>query len=106
MSTTRREFLKNSAAASVATAVGMSIPMGLQAAANDAESGWRWDKSVCRFCGTGCGIMVATKNDKIVPIKNEINTTRAKKTSTKVKGKFRFTPCCLTKNLNKIGCIV
>ncbi len=71
MSTTRREFLKNSAAASVATAVGMSLPMGVQAAMNDAESGWRWDKSVCRFCGTGCGIMVATKDDKIVAVKGD-----------------------------------
>lgn len=71
MSTTRRDFLKNSAAASVATAVGMSLPMGLKAAMNDAESDWRWDKSVCRFCGTGCGIMVATKGDKIVAVKGD-----------------------------------
>ncbi|GBE30179.1 periplasmic nitrate reductase precursor [bacterium BMS3Bbin04] len=35
------------------------------------ESGWRWDKSVCRFCGTGCGIMIATKNDKIVAVKGD-----------------------------------
>ena len=71
MSTTRRDFLKNSAAASVATAVGISLPMGVKAAMNDAESGWRWDKSVCRFCGTGCGIMVATKDDKIVAVKGD-----------------------------------
>lgn len=71
MSTTRREFLRNSAAASVATAVGMMVPIGLQASILNAESGWRWDKSVCRFCGTGCGIMVATKNDKIVAVKGD-----------------------------------
>jgi len=71
MSTTRRDFLKNSAAASVATAVGMSIPTGLKAAMNETESEWRWDKAVCRFCGTGCGIMVATKDDKIVAVKGD-----------------------------------
>jgi nitrate reductase NapA len=40
-------------------------------AAEQTESDWRWDKSVCRFCGTGCGIMVATKNDKIVAVKGD-----------------------------------
>jgi len=71
MSINRREFIKRSAATAAATAVGMSIPANLLAASTTAESEWRWDKSVCRFCGTGCGIMVATKNDKIVAIKGD-----------------------------------
>jgi len=61
MKLTRRELLKTTAAVAAATAVGMSVPKELQAAAKQTEAGWRWDKSVCRFCGTGCGIMVATK---------------------------------------------
>ena len=44
----------------------MVLPQEVQAAAKSGESGWRWDKSVCRFCGTGCGVMVATKDDKII----------------------------------------
>lgn len=71
MSLDRREFLKNAAAASAATAIGMAVPAKVEAAAAQAESGWRWDKSVCRFCGTGCGVMVATKDDKIIAVKGD-----------------------------------
>ncbi|MDY0121738.1 MAG: nitrate reductase catalytic subunit NapA [Sulfurimonas sp.] len=71
MSLSRREFLKSSAAASAAAAVGMSIPSSVQAQATDVESEWRWDKAACRFCGTGCGIMMATKNGKIVAVKGD-----------------------------------
>ncbi|MFA7501410.1 MAG: nitrate reductase catalytic subunit NapA, partial [Sulfurimonas sp.] len=71
MSLSRREFLKSSAAASAAAAIGMSVPAELQAAAVQAEGDWRWDKAACRFCGTGCGIMMATKNGKIVAVKGD-----------------------------------
>ncbi len=71
MALSRRDFLKSSAAASAAAAVGMSVPSELKAAAGNAESGWRWDKAACRFCGTGCGIMMATKGGKIVAVKGD-----------------------------------
>ncbi|MFK2822739.1 nitrate reductase catalytic subunit NapA [Arcobacter sp. YIC-80] len=71
MSLSRRDFLKSSAAASAAAAIGMSVPNELQAKANAAQGGWRWDKAACRFCGTGCGIMLATKNGKIVAVKGD-----------------------------------
>ncbi len=71
MSLSRRDFLKSSAAASAAAAVGMSVPAELAAKANAAEGGWRWDKAACRFCGTGCGIMLATKAGKIVAVKGD-----------------------------------
>ncbi len=71
MALSRRDFLKSSAAASAAAAVGMSVPSSLSAAATSAEAGWRWDKAACRFCGTGCGIMMATKNGKIVAVKGD-----------------------------------
>ncbi len=71
MALTRRDFLKSSAAASAAAAVGMSVPTTMQAASNEAQSGWRWDKAACRFCGTGCGIMMATKNGRIVAVKGD-----------------------------------
>ena len=69
MSISRREFYKDNIAAVTATTVG--IPITQAAAAADAEEGWQWDKSVCRFCGTGCGIMVATKNGRIVATKGD-----------------------------------
>ncbi len=71
MNFTRRDFIKSSAVATAATAIGVSIPSSVQALADTAESDWRWDKSVCRFCGTGCGIMIATKDDKIVAVKGD-----------------------------------
>jgi len=71
MALSRRDFLKSSAAASAAAAVGMAVPAEVNAASNEAQAGWRWDKAACRFCGTGCGIMMATKNGKIVAVKGD-----------------------------------
>jgi len=71
MAMDRRGFLKSAAAASAAGAIGMSIPAEAQAAASEAQADWRWDKAACRFCGTGCGIMMATKNGRIVAVKGD-----------------------------------
>jgi nitrate reductase NapA len=71
MLVSRRKFLKTTAAVSAATALGMRIPGDLKAIAQETQASWRWDKSVCRFCGTGCGIMIATKNDMIVAVKGD-----------------------------------
>ncbi len=71
MKVSRRDFMKTTAAVSAAAAVGITVPDELRAAAKETEAGWRWDKSVCRFCGTGCGIMIATKNDMIVAVKGD-----------------------------------
>jgi nitrate reductase NapA len=71
MEQTRREFLKTSVAASAAVTVGVSISPTALAASKENEADWQWDKSVCRFCGTGCGIMVATKGGKIVATKGD-----------------------------------
>jgi nitrate reductase NapA len=71
MDVTRREFLKTSAAAATATAAGISIPAAALAKSKEAEAGVQWDKSVCRFCGTGCGIMVGTKDGRIVATKGD-----------------------------------
>src|SRR5581483_2532984 len=41
------------------------------------ESELKWDKAACRFCGTGCSVMVATKDNRVVAthgdIKAEVN---------------------------------
>ena len=75
MSLDRRSFLKSAAAASAASAIGMAVPTEVQAQADKAEDDWRWDKAACRFCGTGCGIMLATKGEgvdrKIVAVKGD-----------------------------------
>ncbi|AEB12539.1 nitrate reductase catalytic subunit NapA [Marinithermus hydrothermalis] len=67
----RRDFVKLAAAVSAAAAAGVAVPQSARAQAAAVEQGWRWDKSVCRFCGTGCGVLVATKNDRIVAVKGD-----------------------------------
>jgi nitrate reductase (cytochrome) len=62
---TRRDALKASAAAAAAASIGLQAPGAAQAAAGPTD-GIRWDKGVCRFCGTGCGVLVGVKNGKVV----------------------------------------
>ena len=73
MSLTRRVFLTNSIKASMATAtaaaIGLPVSQAALAAAKKMEGDWRWDRGVCRFCGVGCGIQIATKDGKIVATK-------------------------------------
>jgi nitrate reductase NapA len=71
MSQTRREFIKTAVAASVASSFGMWVPPEARAQAKALEKDLKWDKSVCRFCGVGCGIMVATRKGRIVAVKGD-----------------------------------
>ncbi len=71
MDVTRREFIKASAAAATATAAGITLPATTLAQAKQAEADVQWDKAVCRFCGTGCGIMVGTREGRIVATKGD-----------------------------------
>ncbi len=67
----RRDFIKASIATTTAATIGLPISAVALDKSAEAEKDWQWDKSVCRFCGTGCGIMVATKDDKIVATKGD-----------------------------------
>ena len=71
MGVTRRDFIKSSVAATTAATVGLPLSQAALAKTKDAEAGWQWDKAVCRFCGTGCGIMVATKDGRIMATKGD-----------------------------------
>ncbi len=71
MEVSRRDFMKTGIAAATAMTVGLDVTREARAAAQQTEAGWRWDKAVCRFCGVGCGIMVATKGGKIVATKGD-----------------------------------
>jgi len=63
---TRRNFLKAGLAAATAASVGLPLTDAAWAEANQFGKQWRWDKGVCRFCGVGCGIKIATHNGRIV----------------------------------------
>lgn len=71
MELSRRHFLKSGIAAATAMTVGIPISQLARAAVEHAEKDWQWDKGVCRFCGVGCGIMVATHEGKIVATKGD-----------------------------------
>ncbi|MCW8903025.1 nitrate reductase catalytic subunit NapA [Sedimenticola sp.] len=70
MKLTRRDFVKSNAAAAAAVAAGITLPAIQVANAATADGvdadGIRWDKIACRFCGTGCSVLVGTKGGKMV----------------------------------------
>ena len=65
----RRDFVKSSVAAATAAAVG--VPIADAADPTAIEAGITWEKSVCRFCGVGCGVVVGTKNGRIAAVKGD-----------------------------------
>ncbi len=74
----RRRVLKLEAAAMAAAAGGIAAPALAQNLVTErAATELKWDKAPCRFCGTGCSVMVATKDNRVVAthgdIKSEVN---------------------------------
>lgn len=56
---TRRDLLKAHAAALAAASAGISLPAAAQPVPGGVEAlEIKWSKAPCRFCGTGCGVMV------------------------------------------------
>jgi nitrate reductase (cytochrome) len=74
----RRDVLKLEAAAMAAAAAGMPAPLSAaNVVTQRPETELRWDKAACRFCGTGCSVMVGTKDGRVVAthgdMKAEVN---------------------------------
>ncbi|WP_434515158.1 nitrate reductase catalytic subunit NapA [Dechloromonas sp. ARDL1] len=63
MKLNRRDFIKANAAAAAMSAAGMAAPGTVLAQGKDDI---RWDKAACRFCGTGCGVLVGTQDGRVV----------------------------------------
>ena len=67
MSFSRRDFIKQTAIAATASVAGVPLAAG---AANFVTEGdltkLKWSKAPCRFCGTGCGVTVAVKDNRVV----------------------------------------
>jgi len=60
----RRVFLKTQAAAAATAAAG--LPVAIPVVAAPADNAVRWDKAPCRFCGTGCSVVVGVQAGKVV----------------------------------------
>src|SRR6476469_7669871 len=72
MSTTRREFIRETAAAAAAAVAGIPLPGLAQSIATEPNSAQlKWSKGPCRFCGTGCGVMVAVKDNRVVATRGD-----------------------------------
>jgi nitrate reductase NapA len=71
MNLSRRDFIKANAIAATAAAAGISMPAAIAHAAQKGDI--RWDKAVCRFCGTGCGVMVGVKDGRVVATQADVD---------------------------------
>ncbi|WP_086932089.1 periplasmic nitrate reductase subunit alpha [Agarilytica rhodophyticola] len=75
MSITRRQYIKQQAAAVAASVAGISLPSSatnLITAIDDTKL--TWSKAPCRFCGTGCSVNVATKDGHVVATHGDIKS--------------------------------
>jgi len=98
MKLTRRDFIKTNAIAATATAAGITIP-GIKEAMATTKDDIRWDKAPCRFCGTGCSVLVGTKDGRVVatqgdpdaPVNRGLNCIKGYFLSKIMYGKDRLT---------------
>ncbi len=114
MKQTRREFIKTNAIAATAAAAGITVPGVKQALAAHEGPGKgdafiRWDKAACRFCGTGCSVLVGTRNGRVVatqgdpdaPVNKGLNCIKGYFLSKIMYGKDRLTTPLLRKKNGK-----
>jgi nitrate reductase (cytochrome) len=98
MKQTRREFLKSQAITTTAAVAGVSIPVQTALAQSDRNL-IRWDKAPCRFCGTGCSVLVGTQDGRVVatqgdpeaPVNKGLNCVKGYFLSKIMYGKDRLT---------------
>ncbi|BDU22961.1 periplasmic nitrate reductase subunit alpha [Dyella sp. GSA-30] len=74
MTMTRREFIRNTAVATAASAAGMTLPANATNVLLEGDqTQLKWDKAPCRFCGTGCGVNVAVKDGRVVATHGDVH---------------------------------
>ena len=108
MKLTRRDFVKTNAIAATAAVAGVTIP-GIKDAMAQASDNIRWDKAACRFCGTGCSVLVGTREGRIVatqgdpdaPVNRGLNCIKGYFLSKIMYGKDRLTKPLLRKTNGK-----
>ena len=73
MSSTRRDFIKANAVATAVAAAGITAS---SSATNliTTDTKLKWSKAPCRFCGTGCSINVATRDNRVVATHGDIKS--------------------------------
>lgn len=75
----RRDFIRQTAAAAAGAVAGVPITAPAQAQAPQQPpdgidpAGVKWSKAPCRFCGTGCGVAVGVKDNRVVATHGDIH---------------------------------
>ncbi|NNK14282.1 MAG: twin-arginine translocation signal domain-containing protein, partial [Desulfofustis sp.] len=74
----RREFIKQAAIGSALATAGSLFP-GISFGSWNRLAGGpgvlAWQKTPCRFCGTGCGLLVGVSDGRAVAVKGDPNCT-------------------------------
>lgn len=70
MNPSRRDFIRESARLTAMTALGAVLPAAAKAAV-PLPDGLHWQKAPCRFCGTGCGVMVGIQDGRVVAVQGD-----------------------------------
>ena len=73
MKSSRRDFIKANAVATAAAAAGISAPLQSSNLIT-TDNKLKWAKAPCRFCGTGCSMNVATRDNRVVATHGDINS--------------------------------
>ena len=110
MRQTRREFIKTNAVAAAAASAGITLPAAAATGSSDEDDkDIRWDKVPCRFCGTGCSVLVGVKDGKVVasqgdpdaPVNRGLNCIKGYFLTKIMYGKDRLTTPLLRKKDGK-----
>ena len=72
MAIVRRDFIRNTAAATAAMVAGVPLPGNAQQPAAPNDPSVKWSKAPCRFCGTGCGVTVGVKDNRVVATHGDV----------------------------------
>ena len=76
MEISRRQFIKSAAVQSAVTAAAVLFPgisFGAWKNLDPSSGSIEWKKTPCRFCGTGCGLLVGVSGDRAVAVKGDPN---------------------------------
>jgi len=66
----RREFIQRCACTAVIVSSGLHLNP-FEAFAGDPQTDLLWDKAPCRFCGTGCSVLIGVRDGKIMAVKGD-----------------------------------
>jgi nitrate reductase NapA len=76
MDISRRSFIKSAAVQSAVAAAAVLFPgisFGAWKSLDPSSGRIEWKKTPCRFCGTGCGLLVGVSGDRAVAVKGDPN---------------------------------